>query len=83
MVHGLCVYLCLWYDCIRCNQFVNVNENDSQLEGEAMTEDEILNQLVNILCSRSLECYDIESAKEIRMMVAEYQHELFIRRFFK
>ena len=48
-----------------------------------MTEDQILNQLVNILCSRSLECYDIESAKEIRMMVAEYQHELFIRRFFK
>lgn len=42
---------------------------------------ETLEQLVDIFCRRSLESYDVERAKEIRMMVAEYQHELFIRRF--
>jgi len=47
-----------------------------------MTEDEILDQLVNSYCYRCVESYDVEKAKEMRMMVAEYQHELFIRRMF-
>ena len=50
MVHGLCIYLCLWYDCIRCNQFVNVNENHSQLEGEAMTEGELRDMILECIC---------------------------------
>jgi len=50
MVHGLCFYLCLWYDCIWRNQFVNVNENHSQLEGEAMTEDELKDMILECIC---------------------------------
>lgn len=42
---------------------------------------ETLEQLVDIFCIRSLESYDVEHAKEIRMKFAELQHELFIQKW--
>lgn len=46
---------------------------------ESMTDAEVLDQAVDIVCSRSLENYDVEHAKEFRMSFAELQHVLFLQ----